>query len=86
MCMSFLIILVSTKGKQEGATKLETYYLGLHIPILKVLLMLFLSSKVVCVLYCPNNQFDLCFWKMRHTIHTYGIVKLQIVSDTKYRI
>ena len=38
-----------------------TYYLELHIPISFIVNVVFLPSKYVNVLYCPNNQFDI-FW------------------------
>ena len=52
------------------------YYLDLHISIPFTIDVLFLLSKDVDVLYCPNNQSNL-FWyknKMRYTINNRSIV------------
>ena len=33
------------------------------------------------VLWCPNNQFDLCWQKIRYTVNRYSIEYFQIISD-----
>ena len=38
-----------------------TYYLELHNAISLTTNMFFVSFKVVNVLSCPNNQFDICW-------------------------
>ena len=57
------------------------YYLELHSAKYFYDKCKILSSKDVNVLWCSNNQFNLCWQETRYIVNNYSIVIFHIVSD-----